>query len=352
MSGPFEPGSPAQVPTAYHRAAAPLASQHTPRVLISTAYVSDMQAALDAAGVRAELVPIVPEDQAAVIAGLAGADAFVTWGFRSEWLNGGGHTLRLIQLLSTGTDKVDLDNLPPGITVSNLYGHEYAIAEHVFMIMAALNRELMRADAKLRQGDWGDPKPLRELRGRTLVIVGLGHIGRELARWGQFYGMRMTGVTRRPERLSAAELGLQALGDLSDLPTFAQGADFLVTSLPETQETRGLIGANVIGRMRPSAYLVNVGRGPVVDEEALYEALMSGRLAGAGIDVWYRYPDRDWDKAMPANRPFHELDNVILTSHTAGSTEGTWRIRWNVIAENIRCLETGEPFASVVWPAL
>jgi phosphoglycerate dehydrogenase-like enzyme len=109
------------------------------------------------------------------------------------------------------------------------------------------------------------------------------------------------------------------------------------------------VGAAVLEALAPTAYLINVGRGPVVDQWALYEALRDGRLAGAAVDVWYHYPDSDRPR-FPADAPLHELGNIIITPHTSGYTEGTMRHRWAAIAENIRRLTTGEPLENVVWP--
>lgn len=348
---PFVPIRPGRVAAAlaglYHRAVSP--TSHA-RILTIPAFVDDLRAAVARAGVAATVRGVEPAEHAGVADALARTDIFVTGEFRSGWLTDGTGPLRLIQSPGAGTDGIDLSALPDGVTVCNVYGHEYAIAEHVFMVMAALNRELVAADTALRAGLWSHGRPLRELRGRTICIVGLGRIGRELARWAGFYGMRATGVTRTPGGSSVAGLGLAALGGLADLPRIAADADFLVNALPLTTETAGLIGAGVLAGLPRGACLVNVGRGPVVDEVALYESLRDGRLAGAAIDVWYRYPERDGQVIYPADRPFHELSNVILTPHQAGYTEGTMRHRWQAIAENIRRLGVGEPLANVVWP--
>src|SRR5205814_3032908 len=116
-----------------------------------------------------------------------------------------------------------------------------------------------------------------------------------------------------------------------------------------TPATTSLVDERVLATMRPTAYLVNVGRGPVVEQWALYEALKAGRLAGAAVDVWYRYPAGD-EPTLPSHAPLWELPNVILTPHTAGYTEGTMRHRYAAIAENIRRLVAGEPLENVVWP--
>ena len=250
--------------------------------------------------------------------------------------------------MGAGYDGIALDAVPAGCQVANVYGHDYGIAEYAFMTMAALNRELFQADAALRQGQWHGG-PLRELRGRHVLIVGLGRIGREVARWAHFVGMHASAVTEHPSEERRQAAGLARIGSLADLADFATTADFVVIAVPHAESTTNLVDEHVLAAMRPSTYLVNVGRGPVVDQWALYAALASGRLAGAAIDVWYHYPEGS-EALLPSDAPFQALPNVILTPHTAGYTEGTMRHRYSAIAENIRRVSAGEPLENVVWP--
>jgi len=231
-----------------------------------------------------------------------------------------------------------------------MYGHEYGIAEHVFMVMTALNRELFIQDAELRRGNWGHRGYYRELRGRILLVVGLGHIGAEVVRWGRFVNMRVTGITRSPSPERGQQFGLEALGGPGDLDTYLANADFVVLAVPHTPQTGAMVGRSQLQQMKPTAYLINVARGPVVDEAALYTALKEGAIAGAGIDVWYCYPEPGQTQQMPSTYPFHELDNVILTPHTSGMTDGTFQHRWAAVAENLRRLAAGEPLKNIVWP--
>jgi phosphoglycerate dehydrogenase-like enzyme len=124
-------------------------------------------------------------------------------------------------------------------------------------------------------------------------------------------------------------------------------SDFVVIAVPLQDDTIGLIDAAALRAMKPGAFLVNVARGPVIDEDALYEALRDRAIGGAALDVWYRYPDNKVS-GRASTRPFHELDNVIVTPHIAGWTEGTFRHRWEAIDDNLRRLATGEPLVNVV----
>ena len=297
--------------------------------------------------IPADIVAIPTESGDEMAAAVRDADVLVNGVFRPEWA-GTAPRLRLVHAVGAGYDGIALDAVPEGCRVANVYGHDYGIAEYVFMTMAALNRELLQADAALRHGEWRGG-PLRELRGRRVVIVGLGRIGREVARWAQFIGMPVSAVTQNPTEGRRVASGLDVLGGLRDLAAMAADADFLVIAIPHTPATTNLIDEAVIASLKATAYVVNVGRGPVVDQWALYGALAHGRLAGAAIDVWYHYPDGP-EPVHPSDAPFQALPNVILTPHTAGYTEGTMRHRFAAIAENIRRLAEGEPLENVVWP--
>lgn len=314
------------------------------RIVVYHAFADPIRARLT---VPADVVAIPSESGDEVADAIRDADVLVNGAFRPEWA-GIPTRLRLIHAVGAGYDGIALDAVPPGCRVANVYGHDYGIAEYVFMTMAALNRELLQADGALRHGEWHGG-PLRELRDRRVLIVGLGRIGREVARWAHFVGMPVSAVTEHPTEERRVTSGLDRLGSLEDLEAMAPAAEFLVVAIPHTPATTGLVGVRVLAALRPTAYLINVGRGPVVDQWALYGALANGRLAGAAIDVWYHYPVGG-DPTMPSDAPFQTLPNVILTPHTAGYTEGTMRHRFAAIAENIRRLAADEPLENVVWP--
>src|SRR5262249_43485272 len=162
---------------------------------------------------------------------------------------------------------------------------------------------------------------------------GYGHIGQEVARLAAPFDMRIRFLRSGHSR--------------EDLDQLLRDSDFLVVACPLTTETRGLIGAAEFNLMRPTASLVNVARGEVVDEAALYEALASGSIRSAAIDVWYQYP-RDGATRMPSRFPFDKLENVILTPHSSAWTERVVVLRFRDIAANIDRLVTGEPLCNVV----
>ena len=276
---------------------------------------------------------------------LADAEVIVGWPLTNE-IAARCPRLRLLQVAGAGTDGLRLDDLPPGVHVANTYHHESAIAEYVVMMMLMLAREPHRYDARLRQGDWwgsciwGEQPVLRELRGAEALVLGIGHIARELASRLRPFGVALTGVSRTPSRDRGDFHRLIGWEHWRDrLPA----TDFLIPTCPLAPETEGLIGAVELDSMKPSAFLINVTRGLVVDEEALYNALAARRIAGAAIDVWYCYPSDPAERRLPSRFPFHELDNVILSPHNSAWTTFNISHRIEDIAENINLLAEGRP---------
>ena len=205
--------------------------------------------------------------------------------------------LRLVQSLSAGADAIDPAAVPPGAVLCIIGGHELVIAEWVLMAMLALPRRVVHLDRELREGRWyrfgderldlGEP----ELAGKTVAVVGWGQIGREVGRLAEALGARVVPVSR-------------SLGNLGDLASLLEGANFAVVAVALRPETTGLLGERELRALGPGGYLVNVARGAVVDETALYEALRDRRLAGAALDVWWRYPKGPGEVVLPSEHPF------------------------------------------------
>ncbi len=291
-------------------------------------------------------------DDADVAPLLVDADVWISKRFTAG-MAASANRLRLVQTIGIGTNEVDMNAVPDQAAVCNVTGHERGMAEYAVMALLAMSRDLLGMDRRLRQADWRDrfytpPKP--ELRGRTLGIIGLGRIGRELARIARVFDMRVIAVTRRPDQSLAHTLGLDYLGEISDLHYLLSEADFVVVAVPLESGTAGLIGTAELRAMKPTSYLINFARGRVVDELALYEALRDRTIAGATIDTWYQYPEGDRE-VYPSQYPFHELENVVMTPHVAGWTDLTFQERWRQMNENVRRLAAGEPLINVVKPA-
>jgi phosphoglycerate dehydrogenase-like enzyme len=289
---------------------------------------------------------IVSGDEAGILDQLGDADVLVSMAF-TKAMAAAGNRLRLLQVPGAGLDRIDRSQLRAGVVLANAYGHEAGIAEYVIGAMIALTRSFQRLDQKLKAGEWesqwsvGTPAPplWPELAGKTLGILGFGHIGEALARRAHAFDMKVCAVRRRPQARSPH--GPMFVGGPERLDELLALSDYLAITLSLSAETRGLIDARRLGLMKPSAYLINVARAEIVDEQALYDALASGRLAGAALDVWYRYPTSAGSTA-PATTPFQELSNVIMTPHVSGWTEGMLEARAGVIAENIARTARGD----------
>ena len=258
--------------------------------------------------------------------------------------------LRLYHAPAAGTDAIDRSRLPSGSLLCNCFGHEYAIAEYVITALLLRHVPIPDADAKLRKGDWaylaGRPGALRtELGSQTIGLLGFGHIGKAIAARAKAFGMRVVVANRSP--VPCSELVDESYG-LGQLQPFMGSTDAIVVSLPFSAETKSIVGALEIAAMRPDAVIINVGRGPVIDEQALFEALSGRRIGGAIIDTWYNYPEPDKPQCQPGTLAFNELTNLIMTPHMSGWTTGTVRRRQATIAANIDRLARNEPLVNVV----
>ena len=307
--------------------------------------------------VRARLtVPceIATGDEAEILASLADANVLVSMGYTRAMANAGG-SLRLIQVPGAGLDRIDRGAIRPGMHLANAYGHEVGIAEYVMGTMLSLTRNLKSLDAKLRIGEWdsqwavGSPAPplWPELAGKTLGILGFGHIGEALTRRAQSFGMKVVAIRRRAQ--PRPPQGVAFVGGPESLEDVLRQSDFLAITLSLSAETRGLLDERRLGMMRPTAFLINVARAEIVDETALYRALSTGALAGAALDVWWRYPTTV-GPILPSTQPFHELPNVILTPHVSGWTDGMLEARAQIIATNIARMERDEEPLNAISP--
>jgi phosphoglycerate dehydrogenase-like enzyme len=224
--------------------------------------------------------------------------------------------------------------------------HGVPVAEHAVAMMFYLARALDQVEASRRAGRLWDrdriarmPSPVAELFGSVVGIVGYGGIGREVGRQAKGLGMRVWATRRRPGRELPEHVDRMFGPD--GLHEMLAGSDYVVITVPHTRETDGLIGAAELSTMKPSAALINVSRGRVVDEQALIEALRERRIRGAGLDVFREEP-------LPPTSPLWDLDNVCLTPHVAGVSPRFWERETELILENLRRYLTGEPLLNLV----
>jgi phosphoglycerate dehydrogenase-like enzyme len=261
--------------------------------------------------------------------------------------------LRLVHVTGAGYDKIALDALPDDVALCNTFHHGRSIAEHVMMTSMMLLRGVLASDAAMRRGEWSNVIVTPGfpfggvLGGRTLGLVGFGEIGTAVARAGSALGMRVRTVRRNPAAPLPDGLDVDWVGRDDQLHELLATSDVVVVTVPLSESTRGLVGAAELAAMRPTAVLVNVARGAVVDEAALHAALTDGTIAGAGIDVWWRNV-REAGVTAPSDLDFTALPNVVLTPHQSGHTEEVFAGRAGDIADNLDALAAGAPLRNVV----
>lgn len=218
--------------------------------------------------------------------------------------------LRWFHKLAAGVDDLVLSGaLPPGVVLTRTDGRVFArrMAEYVIAYILAFCQDIRRILAQQARHEW-KPFLTSTAAGRTLGVAGVGDIGAEVARLAAALGMRVVGWRRSPGPVEGVE---RMYAGREQLPAFLAEADFVVLVLPLTPETRGLIDAQAFAAMKPGAYLINIGRGALIDEQALLAALRSGRLAGAALDVFEQEP-------LPPDHPLWSMENVYVTPHMSG----------------------------------
>ena len=234
----------------------------------------------------------------------------------------------------------------PGLSIHNLHHNAAPVAELALALLLAAAKMIVPYDQSLRRYDWS-PR-YREsqellLHGKKALILGYGAIGRRVAPVLRGLGMEVT-ATRR-SLITVEQEGEVTVYPGAQTKELLPRAHALIITLPLTTETRGLLGEKELSRLPDGSVLVNVGRAEIVDQSALYEALRSGPLRAAGLDVWYNYPPDPESRShtQPADLPFHELENVVMSPHRGGSTDETSRLRMIHLAALLNAAARGEP---------
>ncbi|OAN33568.1 2-hydroxyacid dehydrogenase [Mycolicibacterium iranicum] len=281
---------------------------------------------------------------------LRDAEVFVGSRFTAE-MAGYAKNLRLVHPAAAGTDRIDFAALAPGILVANTFHHERSIAEYVVGAAAMLHRGFLTQDQRLRDGVWATSVYDRSIPqiptlGEARVgFVGFGHIGTFAWKLLQTFGCTAAAVTGSGK--VADDAGLRWVGDTGRLDQLMRESDVVVVSAPLNSHTGGMIGAPQLEALGPDGVLINVGRGPLVQERALFDALAGDVIKGAAIDVWYRYPV-DGVGCAPSDLPFEKLPNILMTPHSSGVTRDTFAGRAGDVADNIGRLARGEPLRNLV----
>ncbi len=250
--------------------------------------------------------------------------------------------LRWVQLTSAGADlAVAAGVLQSGISVTDASGiHRVPMGEHVLGAMLALQRQLPRFLSQQAQRRWGRVIP-GELRGQTLGILGLGAIGSEVARLAKAFGMRVLAIRRSAAGRQENQGDVDVLYPPGELEQVLAESDFVLVAAPLTRETRGMLGEKQLRRMKPTAHIINIARGPIIDEAALLRALKEGWIAGAALDVFEREP-------LPPESEFWGLPNVLITPHIAGGSPFHDVRATELFCENLKRYLTDQPLKNLV----
>lgn len=241
--------------------------------------------------------------------------------------------LRMIAIWGTGTDNIDLDAAARrGVTVCNTPAvNAIAVAEHTVALMLAVARRLCRIDREMREGAW--PRDmLTQLHGKTLGLFGMGAIGTRVAALGRALGMDVLGWSARGEPGRIRAQGITP----GSKEQILRRSDVISLHLRLTAATRDFIGREALALMKPEAILVNTGRGPLIDRDALLDALSSGRIAGAGLDVFH-------DEPLKSGDPLLALSNTVLSPHNAGQTPEVRRDGLLLAVQNVENFLAGKP---------
>ncbi len=247
--------------------------------------------------------------------------------------------LRWYHTVSAGVENMPLPELAQrGIVLTNNSGsYDIQIAEHLMAFVFAASRQLHRYRDNQRAVEWKE-EAHQELRGATIVVYGMGSIGGEIARLASAIGMRVIGVRRKA---GPVEPGIDRVVAADRLAEVVGEADYLAIAAPLTAATRGAISREVISRMKPTAWIMNIARGAIVDEPAMVEALQAKRIGGAALDVFTTEP-------LPKESPLWTLENVIITPHHSGSSPRAGERTLALFAENLRRYKAGEPLINRV----
>ncbi len=290
---------------------------------------------------------VLEPDADRIVAQLADADAYTGFRLSAEQLDAAPR-LKWVHSLSAGVEQwLDSGVAERHLLLTNSSGvHATNISEHVFAMMLAFARQLPLLLDSQKRHKWRDnetfDRHVFELDGQKLIIVGTGAIGAAVAQRAKSFNMTTVGVRRNPTRETVPHIDEQV--SIGEMRAHLGDADHVVICLPMTSETKGLFSAEVIASMRPGAHLFNIGRGGIIDQDAMIEALRSGHLGGAGLDVTTPEP-------LPEDSPLWDLPNVLITAHTSGNTPKYGERALSLFGDILECLRDGREPINVVDPS-
>jgi len=248
--------------------------------------------------------------------------------------------LRWVQAFGAGVETCIFPELVQSdVVLTNTSGaFNQVMADHAFALILAIGRGIAQCVRVQSQKVWKRIRTLRQLAGQTLGVIGLGNIGREIARRGKAFGMKVVAADVRSMERPAF---VDELWDIKDIDRVLEESDYLVIAAPLTPETRGMVGAAELHKMKPTAHLINIGRGAIIDEAALIDALKNGVIAGAGLDVFEKEP-------LPPDSELWDMENVIISPHIGGAAPESRTLSFEIFLDNFRKFVAGEPLRNVV----
>jgi len=260
--------------------------------------------------------------------------------------------LKMHQTFGTGVDRHNLELIKEkNFLLCNNHSHSIIIAEYAFSMLNAASKELHSNDKLLRKGNWDYNKfPSVTLFNKTLLFLGYGKIAQHVKNMCAPFNMKFIAVKRTPD----SEDGEVKIFLPEDKLEAIRKADFIINSLPKTTDTIDFIDEEEFSVMKPSAIIINVGRGNTINEKAMYNALKENKIKGAAIDVWYNYPksrdplERAPEPIYPSEYPFQELNNIIMTAHRAWSTDYFWGEFSQSLIQNVNKFIRGEKPDNIV----
>lgn len=275
------------------------------------------------------------EEEDVLIKNLIGVDALLLRpGIISKRVIDATHKLKIIAVHGAGVDQVNIQAATEkGVFVTNVPGgNANAVAELTFGLILSVIRRISRADRLVREGKWGEARFLgTELRGKTMGVIGLGRVGSRVAKIAKAFGMKILTYDPYISQEKAGKVGAKSV----NLKPLLKESDVVTIHVPLTEETKSMIGKEQLRSMKKSAILINMARGAIVDETALYEGLKKGLIAGAALDVLKEEPPRP-------NNSLFQLDNVVITPHMGGSSTRALKVIARVAAEDIARVLRGE----------
>lgn len=270
---------------------------------------------------------------------LKGIDVLIpTMSLVTEEILDSADRLKLIQQSGSGLETVDIEaagkrNIPVCNVPTEISGGADSVAELGIYMMIGLSRNIVGMAKSMADGKMGEPQGI-SLQGRTVGIIGLGGIGKALIRRLKTFDVRIMGIRRKHRENSKKELDIEWVGTPDEIRRLLQKADYVILSLPLTAESKNIINNDTISHMKRGSYIINLSRGGVIDKKALENSLATGRIAGAGLDVF-------WDEPPDPDDSIFRY-NVISTPHIAGSTDVSLNGIVKAVSENIRRLERNQ----------